>query len=144
MPISGAAVTTWAFESVLGVVGALLALAATVVSWRAVGAQQVIHPLTVFYFVEAPGLALVGAWALVSSTTTVLAWMMAGALFGFCIVGGFSIGPAYFPADALLGVAALWHDRREWRLLPARVGLAVVAAVMQAVMMLLLVRTVGH
>jgi hypothetical protein len=66
------------------------------------------------------------------------------ALFGFCVIGGFSIGPSYLPADALLGIGLLWRDRRAWRRLPGRVGLALLAAVIQAVMMLTLIRAIAR
>jgi len=58
---------------------------------------------------------------------TVLAWQAVG-------------GPAYLAADGLLGAAALWRDRRARRLLPGRVGLALLATIVQAVMMLTLIR----
>jgi hypothetical protein len=138
-----AAASTSAVERVLTAVGALVALAATVLDWRAVGAQQVIHPLTVFYFVEAPGLAWAGACGVFRGSTA-LPWAMAGALFGFCVIGGFSIGASYLPADVLLGLAVLWRDRHAWRQLPGRVGLALLAAVIQAVMMLTLVRVIAR
>lgn len=136
---AGATVSGAAVDRVLAVGIAVTALGATVLAWQAVGARQVIHPLTLFYLLEAPSLALVGAWGLLRGSAT-LPWTMAGALFGFCIIGGFSIGPAYLAADGLLGAAALWRDRRAWRLLPGRVGLALLAAIIQAVMMLTLIR----
>lgn len=135
-----ATVSRSAVEIVLAVGSCVAALAASVVEWRAVSARQVIHPLTVFYFLEAPGLAFVGAWSVVSSSVTWLPWAIAGALFGFCVIGGFSIGPAYLPADVLLGAAALWHDRRALQLLPGRLALALLASIVQAVMMLTVIR----
>jgi hypothetical protein len=134
-----AARSTSAVERALAAGGALVALAATVIDWRAVGAQQVISPLTVLYFVEAPGLAWAGAWGVFRSRAP-LPWAMAGALFGFCVIGGFSIGPSYLPADALLGLAVLWRDRHAWRRWPGRAALALLAVVIQAVMMLTLIR----
>jgi hypothetical protein len=131
-----------AVERVLVVASAVLALAASLFSWRVVGAQQPVHPLTVFYLIEAPALAWVGAWVLLAGQSTILPWAMTGALFGFCVVGGFSIGPSYLPADVLLGVAVLWRDRRAWRRVPARVGVAVLAAVIQGAMMLAIIRTI--
>jgi hypothetical protein len=143
MASEGAAVSISAVEKVLAAAGALVALAATVLDWRAVAAQQLIGPLTAFYFVEAPGLAWAGAWGVFEGWTT-LPWATAGALFGFCVIGGFSIGPSYLPADALLGLAVLWGHRRAWRRLPGRVGLAFLAAVIQAVMMLTLIRAIAR
>jgi hypothetical protein len=128
-----------AVAATLAVGGAVLALAATTVEWRAVAAQQVIHPLTAFYFIEAPCLALLAAWS-VWIRGSAVQWLMTGALFAFCIIGGFSIGPAYLPAAFLLGAAAIWRDSRAWRRIPGRLGLACVAATAQAAMMLILIR----
>jgi hypothetical protein len=138
-----AAASSSAVERALAAGGALVALAATVLDWRAVGAQQVIRPLTIFYLVEAPGLVWAGAWGVFRGRTP-LSWAMAGALFGFCVIGGFSIGPSYLPADALLGLAVLSADRRAWRRMPGRAGLALLAAVIQAVMMLTLIRVISR
>ncbi|HEY6357536.1 MAG TPA: hypothetical protein VIX35_04800, partial [Vicinamibacterales bacterium] len=93
--------------------------------------------------VEAPGLAWAGAWGVFKGWAR-LPWAVAGALFGFCVIGSFSIGPSYLPADALLGLAVLWRDRRAWRRLPGRAGLALLAAVIQAVMMLTLIRVIAR
>jgi len=40
----------------------------------------------------------------------------------------------------LLGLAALWQDRHAWRRLPLHLGLALLLAVAQAVLMLGLIR----
>ena len=129
--------------TVLAAGAALLALAATLLEWRLVSARQVIRPLTAFYFVEAPGLAWAGAWS-VAKGRTLLPWAMAGALFGFCVIGGSSIGPSYLPADTLLALAVLWRDRRAWRRLGGGVGIALAAAVTQAAIMLTLSRGIGR
>src|SRR5579863_4398489 len=136
-----AAQSTSAVERVLAAGGALVALAATVLDWRTVAAQQVIGPVTLFYLIEAPAFAWAGAAGILWGRTP-LPWAMAGALFGFCIVGSFSIGPSYLPADALLGLAVLWRDRRRWRLWPRRIGLALLAAILQAGLMIAFVRVV--
>jgi hypothetical protein len=58
-------------------------------------------------------------------------WTIGGLVFGFTILGGFSIGPAYLPAAGLLLLGALVGDVRSPRSLLAHVPLAVLACVLQ-------------
>jgi hypothetical protein len=58
-------------------------------------------------------------------------WTIGGLVFGFTILGGFSIGPAYLPAAGLLFLGALVGDVRSPRSLLAHVPLACLACVLQ-------------
>jgi hypothetical protein len=62
----------------------------------------------------------------------IITWIAAGALLAFVILGGFSIGPYLFPAMISFGLAGAAADVRRERPIFPRLGLVLVAAVVQA------------
>jgi hypothetical protein len=94
------------------------------------------------YFIEMVALAAATVWGIFRGDTagSLLAWAAIGALVGFAILASFSVGAFYLPVAAVLGIAALWHDRHSWHQLPLHLGAAFVAAVAQAALILAVVR----
>lgn len=129
-------------ERALAGLGAAACLILTLVIWASVGRWQETWPLPDLYFVEVVALAAAAAWGIFRRDPggSLLAWAAVGALVGFAILAGFSVGLFYLPVTAVLGLAALWHDRRAWRQLPLHLGLALLAAVAQAALMLAVIR----
>ena len=132
----------YSLERVLAGAAAAICLILTAVIWVLVSQQQEMWPMPALYLLEVAAASLVGAWAIVRADApgSLLAWAVAGALVGFCIMGALSVGFFYLPVAGLFGLAALWQDRHAWRRLPLHVGLALLAAVAQAALMLALVR----
>lgn len=103
--------------------------------------QSALFPLPGLYFIE---IALVGVLGLVSvvnehredSRWRTVPWIVAGILLAFVLLGGFSIGFFLIPATmAFLGIGVL-GGRRQNRRMIYHVGLFLVAAAVQATVML--------
>jgi hypothetical protein len=131
----------YALERVLAAGAAVVCVSLTVVVWLAVSQQQAMWPLPALYLLEMAVMSLIGLWGIfrADAAGSGAAWVAAGAVLGFAIIGGFSVGFFYLPVAGLLGLAALWQARLAWRRLPLQVGLALLAAVAQAVFMLALI-----
>ena len=117
----------------------------TAVIWLSVSQQQEMWPLPALYLLEMAAASLVGLWGIFQGDMagSWAAWVAAGAVFGFALIGGFSVGFFYLPVAGLLGLAALWQERKMWRRLPLHLGLALLAAVAQAALMLVLIRVLS-
>ena len=117
----------------------------TAVIWLSVSQQQEMWPLPALYLLEMAAASLVGLWGIFQGDMAGnwAAWVAAGAVFGFALIGGFSVGFFYLPVAGLLGLAALWQERKMWRRLPLHIGLALLAAVAQAALMLGLIRVLS-
>ena len=123
-----------------GSAGVCVILTATI--WQLTSQQQPMWPLPALYLLEMVTASLVGLWGIIRTDTasSAVAWAAAGAVLGFAIIGGFSVGFFYLPVAALLALAALWQARLAWRILPLHLGLALLAAVAQATLMLIVIR----
>jgi len=133
----------YSVEGIAAVVGLAACLLLTAYIAVTVGQQQPIWPLPGVYFVEVVLLAAAAAWGIWVATPggSAQAWAAVGAMLGFAVIGGFSVGLYYLPIVALLGLAALWRDRSwGWRRLPLHVIVTLVAAWAQATLMLALIR----
>jgi hypothetical protein len=142
MSVKISTIKPFSLERVLALAAAALCLIVSVIVWALVSQQQAMWPLPAMYFVEVVAASLLGLWGIYRNDATGrwLAWATAGALLGFTILGALSVGFFYLPVAGLLGLAALWQDRQDWRRLPLHLGLALLLAVAQAVLMLGLIR----
>lgn len=104
-------------------------------------AQQNAFPLPALYFLE---IALAGAsvMALVAlsrddkAAGMPIPWIAAGILLAFVILGGFSIGPFLIPAFLAFVLVGLLRDAQSGAAMARGVGVLLVAAVVQAAVML--------
>ena len=142
MDVKLSSIKWYAPERVLAAAAVATCLILTTVIWWSISRQQDMWPLPAFYFLEMAAASLVGLGGIYRGDVpgSRLAWAIVGVLAGFSIMGALSVGFFYLPVAALMGLAALWHDRQVWRRLPAHLGLALLAAVAQAALMLVLVR----
>src|SRR5579859_3670482 len=142
MSMQAGTIRWYALERVLAALAAAICLVVTAIIWASVSQQQEMWPLPAMYFVEVAAASLLGLWGIYrrDARGALLAWAAAGALFGFTILGALSVGFFYLPVAGLLGLAALWQDRQSLRRLPLHLGLALLALVAQAVLMLSLIR----
>ncbi len=131
-------------ERALALAAVAICLLLNVRVWQVISPQQPMWPLPGFYLFETAALSLLALAGIVRGDPlgSLAAWAVAGALLGFAILAGFSIGFYYLPVVAFLAFAALWLDRRDWRSLPLHVGIALIAAVIHAAFMLALIRMV--
>ena len=132
----------YAVERVLAAGAAGVCVVMTAIIWLLVSQQQPMWPLPALYLLEMAAASLVGLWGIYRNDAvgSGLAWAAAGAVFGFAIIGGFSVGFFYLPVAGLMGLAALWQARLAWQRLPMHVGLALLTALGQAGLMLALIR----
>jgi hypothetical protein len=99
-------------------------------------------PLPGLYFVEMMALSLVSALAFVRGGPRgqFMIWAAAGILSAFSILGALSVGFFYLPVAVLFGVAAILSDVRNNQHIAAHLGVYVMAALAQAVVMFTVIR----
>jgi hypothetical protein len=132
-------------ERVLAIAAAAFCVLLTASLWLSLSRQQAMWPLPALYFLEMVAASLVGLWTVYrdKAPANLLVWAAVGVQVGFALIGALSVGFFYLPAAGLLGLAALWLDRHAWRQLPLHLGLALLAAVAQAALMLVLIRVLN-
>ena len=135
-------ISSISLERVLAAVAAGWCLVLTARIWWVFWPQQDMWPLPALYLLEMAAASLVGLWGIwrADALGSLAAWAAAGVLLGFSILAGFSVGFYYLPVVGLLGLAALWSDRHAWRRLPPHLGLGLLAALVQAALILAVVR----
>jgi hypothetical protein len=129
-------------ERVLAIAAVVVCLFLCVRVWQVFGPQQPMWPLPAFYLIETAAISLVALSGIFRGDAfgNLVAWAVVGALLGFAILGGFTIGLFYLPVAAFLSLAALWLDRQAWGRVPLHLGIALVAAVAQAALMLAVIQ----
>ena len=123
-------------EQVCVVIGAVVCLAVgSVFSGYQAGE---LWPLPGAYFLELSLLAIMSAASRLVKATEgkdlwiALPWIAAGVLLPFVILGGFSIGPFLSPALLAFLLAGTLTDRRLGKDMSGHISLAVMAALVQA------------
>jgi hypothetical protein len=107
------------------------------------GGQRPLFPLPGLYLIEIAALGILGLTALllvepVTSFWRAVPWVAAGALLAFVILGGFSIGFYLIPAATAFFAAGFLQNRIQGDPVTRYLGLFLIAAVVQATVMLLL------
>lgn len=105
-------------------------------------AEQNAFPLPGLYFIQIVlvGLGVLGVVAAQpekGSTWLAWPWAAAGVMLAFVILGGFSIGPYLIPAFLAFVVTGVLVDRPSGGAMARHVGLLLVAAVIQAAVMIM-------
>ncbi len=143
---SSPATATRALERFLAVVAVAVCAIVSVRIYQVVSVSQAMWPLPGLYLLEMLGITAVGAlgiWrgeAARSWLSKALAWIAVGALLGFAVLGAWSIGFLYLPMVVLLLIAAILADRRQRQAIGVHVGIGVIAAVVQILLMLAVIR----
>ena len=96
--------------------------------------QPDLWPLPALYFIEIGlmGLLAVACVSADKAWASTALWGVVGVLMTFVILGGFSIGPFLFPALLAFASQALLKTRQLGRSIPIGLGLALLAALVQA------------
>jgi len=128
----------YSFEQYLAILGAVACLVITILIWRAVSLQQPMWPLPGLYFIEIPAICMAAAGLLLSGGALGRAavWGSAGILFGFSLLGVFSVGIYYFPVALLLMFTSLAADIRVKQPILAHLGIFLAAGMAQVGLML--------
>jgi hypothetical protein len=132
--------STRKLERSLAVIGTALCLIVSAGVWYAISAQQAMWPLPALYLLEMPLASVLGLWSIWSSIRGILIWVVVGILFAFVVLGALSVGFLFLPVAILFAVAAVLFDRRLHSNLVVHLCVAVGAALLQAALMLTLIR----
>ena len=121
-------------ERWLPAAAAIACLILTVRIWQVIGRDQPMWPLPAAYLLEV--LALAAAAGLTSAlgmaVGALVTWIAVGAIAAFSVLAAFSVGMLYAPILLLLlvgGLLAAWRRRRR---IPVFLAGAVVAALLEA------------
>ncbi len=129
-------------ERVLAALAALACLVLTIRIWQVVGGDQPMWPLPAAYLLEVLALAAAAAMALGLGLSIggLITWIAVGAISAFAVLAAFSVGLMYAPVILLLlvsGLLAAWRQRGR---IPLYLACAVAAAILQAGVILGVVR----
>lgn len=129
-------------ERFLAVLGAAVCLIVTIVIWRSISALQAMWPLPGLYFSEMASLSLLSALAIFRGYPRggLISWGAAGVFGAFSILGAFSVGFFYLPVALIFGLLAILMDVRQKQPITAHFGVGALAALVQAALMLLVIR----
>lgn len=107
--------------------------------------QRPLFPLPGLYLIEIAALGILGITGLLlvepySPFWRAVPWVVAGALLAFVILGGFSIGFFLIPATIAFLLAGFLLNRIEKGPVSKSIGLFLIAAILQATLMVMLVQ----
>lgn len=135
-------IRTTPLEKLLAVLGAVICLTVTVIIWWSISAYQGIWPLPGLYFIELVALSMLSTVVFIYGRRRIriIPWISAGVCMAFAILGAFSVGPFYLPVAVIFAVISIISDIRNKQSLPAHLGICLAAALIQAALMLLVIR----
>ncbi len=133
-------------EIVLSGIGVGIAIVNCIVIWQAVSSYQPMFPLPALYLFELIAVSLVGWVSIIFSETgrlryaPYLPWVTVGVLVAFVILGAMSVGFFYLPVLLLFIASGILFDVRTRRMIVLDLGVAGVAALVQAGVMLVIIQ----
>ncbi len=133
-------------ERTLVVTGGVVCVVASAIAWSAVARQQPMWPLPGLYFLEMVVVSMLPIMETFRegprppSMRGSVAWAAVGVLVAFAVLGILSVGLLYAPAAGLIGTAAIVSNRRQGHNVFSHLGVGAAAAVIQASVMLALLR----
>ncbi len=135
---------TRAFERYLAVMAAAGCVVITVAVWLSVSRVQPMWPLPALYLIEvtASSIVAVAAFLRGGRDGRVVTWGAIGILAAFSILGMFSVGALYLPTTLVLAGVAVVSDVRNKAVLALHVGIMLLAGVVQAGVMLAVIRMI--
>jgi len=103
-------------------------------------------PLPDLYLLEMVAASFLGLWSIwgngsrLSALQGILSWVVVGFLFGFVIIGSFSIGIWFMPAAVLFAIASILSNIRKGDNLVVHLCIGLAAVLAQAFLMFALIR----
>ena len=134
--------TTKPFERYLAVVAAAGCVLISVAVWLTFSQVQPMWPLPALYLLEVIVMSVAAAAASVvgGMVGEIITWATVGILAAFSILGMFSIGALYLPTTLMLMLVCVTRDVRNRLHLPLNIGVGLIAALLQAGVMLAVAR----
>lgn len=104
--------------------------------------MQPMWPLPALYLIEVAALSILGAIAFVwgGGRSKIITWAAVGMLSAFCILGILSVGALYLPTTLVLAIVCFTSGLRNRSNLAMHIGSGLLAGLVQAGIMLIVVR----
>ena len=124
-------------ERILAILAAVVCLAITLVFWFTISPYQSMWPLPGLYFVEMVSLSFISTFIFVRGDPrgSLMTWVAAGVLSAFSFLGALSVGCFYVPVALMFSVISLTWDVRNKQNKPARLGIFLIAGIVQSALM---------
>ncbi len=128
-------------ERILVILAAVACVFLTIGIWRSVSGSQSTWPLPGLYFIELPAAALASLLTFLreDSSSAMTAWITAGIVTAFSVIGAFSIGLFYLPIAIRFIMLAVLATVRQGLSVLRGVGAFLAAVLGQAVIMFLFI-----
>jgi hypothetical protein len=123
-------------------IGAAICIVTTLTIWFSISSNQPMWLLPGAYFLELMVGALVCVLAILLwfPRSSQISWIYSGILVAFIVIGAFSVGFFYIPVFLLFGSLSIILDLRIKKSIIVHLGFFLGAAILQAVIMLVLIR----
>ncbi len=137
---------THSFERFLAITGTIVCIIISARIWQVLSPGQPMWPLPNGYLLEMILVSIIGMFGILEndSKQTVLkewlTWTTVGILSAFAVMGAWSIGFFFIPVALIFLAAALLAGRRRHRNLATHLGMGFLAAILQIVLMLAIIR----
>jgi hypothetical protein len=138
MQVARQSVRVSRLERILAILAAVVCLIMTLVFWFTISPYQSMWPLPGLYFIEMVSLSFISTFIFVLGDPrgSLMAWVAAGVIIAFLFLGALSVGFFYLPFALMFSVISLTWDVRNKQNRPARLGIFLIAGIVQLVLML--------
>jgi len=142
MEVARQSVRVSRLERILAILAAVFCLIITLVFWFNISPYDSRWPLPGFYFVEIVSLSFISTFIFVRGDPrgSLMTWVAAGVISAFSFLGAASVGFFYLPVALVFIVISLTWDVRNKQNKPARLGIFLIAGIVQSALMLAAVR----
>jgi hypothetical protein len=125
-------------ERILAIMAAVVCLAITLVFWFSISSYQGMWPLPGLYFVEMVSISFISTFMFVRGNPrgSLMTWVASGVFSAFSFWGAASVGFFYLPVALMFSVISLTWDVRNKQNRPARLGIFLIAGIVQSTLML--------
>ena len=125
-------------ERILAILAAVVCLTITLVFWFSISPRQTMWPLPGLYFVEIVSLSFISTFIFVHGDPrgSLMTWVAAGVISAFSFLGALSVGCFYLPVALMFSVISLTWDVQNKQNKPARLGIFLIAGIVQSALML--------
>jgi len=138
MQVARQSVRVSRLERILAILAAVVCLTVTLVLWFSESPRQSMWPLPGLYFVEMVSLSFISTFIFVRGDPhgSFMTWVVAGVISAFSFLGALSVGCFYLPVALMFSVISLTWDVRNKQNKPARLGIFLIAGIVQSALML--------
>jgi len=138
MQVARQSVMVSRLERILAILAAVVCLIITLVFWFSISPYDSRWPLPGFYFVEIVSLSFISTFIFVRGDPrgSLMTWVAAGVISAVSFLGAASVGCFYLPVALMFSVISLTWDVRNKQNRPARLGIFLIAGIVQSALML--------